>query len=97
MQARRQHDGTTACAQLSPALRSQLVEQQSKPTCAEAVLQVALHGRRTEHVRVYATAAEVQLAQGDTFFLAVGRLGWRIEALGCRPAGPGPFKCEAES
>ena len=47
-------------------------------------------------VRVYALSAQVRLAGRDTAFLADTKLGWRIEALGCRAQGPGPFDCEAE-
>jgi hypothetical protein len=90
------HDGAAACAQLSPSLRAQLVDDEGAP-CAKAVLRLHLRGQRPTAVRVYADAAEVQLAGGDTVFLGDTREGWRVEALGCRPHGAGPYDCEAQA
>ncbi|HEY4096910.1 MAG TPA: hypothetical protein VGM33_15420 [Baekduia sp.] len=90
------HDGAAACAQLSPALRAQLVDDEGAP-CPRAVLRLHLRGQRPATVRVYADAAEVRLAGGDTVFLGDTREGWRVEALGCRPHGPGPYACEAQA
>jgi hypothetical protein len=89
-------DGRTACAQLSPDTRAQLVKDEGE-RCERAVLSLRLRGRRAATVRVYATAAQVVLARGDTVFLGDGRQGWRVEAFGCRPAASGPFDCEAEA
>jgi hypothetical protein len=94
--AARAHDGATACAQLSPPLRKQLVADEGGP-CAKAVLELALHGSRAGSVRVFATSAEVQLRGGDTVFLSATKLGWRVDAVGCRPQGQEPADCEAES
>jgi hypothetical protein len=91
--AAERHDGAMACAQMSPSLRAQLVEDHGSP-CAKAVLKLNLHGHTPMTVRVYADAAEVRFAGGDTVFLGDTREGWRVEALGCRPQGPGPFECE---
>jgi hypothetical protein len=90
------HDGAAACAQMSPSLRAQLVDDEGSP-CARAVLKLKLQGRRPAAVRVYADAAEVRLAGGDTVFLGDTREGWRVEAVGCRPHGPGPYECEEKS
>jgi hypothetical protein len=90
------HDGAAACAQLSAALRAQLVDDEEAP-CPQAVLRLHLRGRTPTTVRVYADAAEVRLAGGDTVFLGDTREGWRVEALGCRPYGPGPYDCEAQA
>jgi hypothetical protein len=90
------HDGAAACAQLSPGLRAQLVDDEGAP-CARAVLRLHLQGRTATTVRVYADAAEVRLAGGDTVFLGDTREGWRVEALGCHPHGPGPYACEAQA
>jgi hypothetical protein len=90
------HDGAGACAQMSPSLRAQLVGDEGPP-CAKAVLRLHLQGRAPAAVRVYADAAEVQLAGGDTVFLGDTDEGWRVEALGCRPHGPGPYQCEAQA
>ncbi|HEV7493992.1 hypothetical protein [Baekduia sp.] len=94
--ATERHDGATACAQMSPSLRAQLVDDHGSP-CAKAVLKVKLHGRTPAAIRVYADAAEVRFAGGDTVFLGDTREGWRVEALGCRPDGPGPYKCEEQA
>jgi hypothetical protein len=89
------HDGQTACAQLSPDLRAQLVKDESA-RCAKAVERLKLRGRRAARVRVYATSAMVDLAGGDSVFLDDTREGWRIAAVGCRPNGPGPYECEEQ-
>jgi hypothetical protein len=94
--AAQRHDGTTACAQMSPSLRSQLVSDQGGP-CAKAVLKLSLKGQTPAKVEVYATDALVRLAGGDTVFLSDTREGWRVDALGCRPAGPGPYDCEEQA
>ena len=62
------HDGAAACAQMSPSLRQQIVHD-SGSRCAKAVLDFDLHGGRPTAVEVYADAAEVRLAGGDTAFL----------------------------
>ncbi|MEA2341578.1 MAG: hypothetical protein QOG11_1655 [Solirubrobacteraceae bacterium] len=93
----RQHDGRTACEQLSSSLRAQLVKGEPGDDCATAVLQLSLHGSRAAAVRVYATAAEVVLAGGDTVFLGDTRQGWRLDAVGCKPQGSGPFDCEEQA
>jgi hypothetical protein len=91
------HDGAAACARMSPSLRSQLVADEGGP-CAKAVLGLDLSGRAPDRVEVYANEALVRFAGGgDTVFLSATRLGWRVDALGCRPEGEGPYDCEAES
>lgn len=90
-------DGRTACAQLSPDLRAQLVKDESEPTCARAVLKLGLGASRAAAARVYATSAQVELADGDAVFLGDTRLGWRIEALGCKRRGKGPLECEEQA
>jgi hypothetical protein len=90
-------DGRTACAQLSPDTRAQLVKDEQVPSCPKAVAKLTLHGGRVAVVRVYATSAEVQLAGGDTVFLGAGAHGWRIDAVGCHPRGDGTFDCEEQA
>lgn len=90
-------DGAAACARMSPSLRRALVDDEGE-RCAEAVLGLDLSGRAAGAVEVYADAARVRLAGGDTVFLSDTAQGWRVEALGCRPAGDGrPYDCEAEA
>ncbi len=90
-------DGAAACTQLTRELRAQLVKDESEPTCTKAVLKLSLRGRRAADVRVYATSGRVTLAGGDTVFLGDTRLGWRIEAVGCRPRTDGPYECEEQA
>jgi hypothetical protein len=90
-------DGGTACAQLSPDLRAQLVKDEPGDRCAKAVLKLTLHGRTARSVQVYAISAQVDLVEGDTVFLGDTQEGWRIEAVGCRPQGSGPFECEEQA
>ena len=89
-------DGRTACAQLSPDLRAQLVKDESA-SCPNAVLKLSLRGGRVIAVRVYATSAQADLAGAETVFLGDTKLGWRIEALGCKRQGSGPFECEEQA
>jgi hypothetical protein len=90
------HDGTAACARMSPQLRAQLVSDE-QVRCARAVLRLHLSGRDAAAVQVYADGAQVRFAGGDTVFLGDTREGWRVEALGCRPQGPGPYQCEEQA
>lgn len=90
-------DGATACAQMSPDLRAQLVKDQAEPRCAKAVLKLSLAGGKPVDVRVYADAAMVRLAGGDTAFLGDTAEGWRVQAVGCRPNGKGPFDCQEQA
>jgi hypothetical protein len=90
------HDGAAACAQMSPSLRAQLVSDQGE-RCAKAVLSLDLEGRTPGKVKVYANEALVRLTGGDTVFLSDTREGWRVDALGCQPQGPGPYDCEVTS
>jgi hypothetical protein len=89
-------DGTAACARMTPALRSQIADD-AGTSCAKGVLDLDLQGRAPRAVRVYADAGEVVLAGGDTVFLGITPAGWRVAALGCSPAGQGPYDCEAEA
>jgi hypothetical protein len=95
--AAHQGDGRTACAQLSPDTRAQLVKDASGRPCRRAVLDLSLHGRAVSSVRVYAASARVRFAGGDSVFLGDTDQGWRIDAAGCTPRGDGPADCEASS
>jgi hypothetical protein len=90
------HDGTAACAQMSPSLRAELVSDEGEQ-CAKAALSLDLHGRTPNQIKVYGNEALVRLAGGDTVFLSATREGWRVDALGCRPHGKGPYDCKATS
>jgi hypothetical protein len=92
----RGHDGAAACAQMSPSLRRQIVSDERK-RCDRAVLGLDLTGRTPAAVEVYADAALVRFAGGDSVFLGATSEGWRVEALGCRPQGKGPYDCEEQA
>lgn len=87
-------DGRLACAQLSPDLRASLSKSREGRGCRRAIRTLALKGGRPAAIRVYATSAQVDLDGGDTVFLGHSRLGWRIDAVGCRPKDGGPYDCE---
>jgi hypothetical protein len=89
--------GEAACARMSPSLRQALVADEGE-RCAKAVLDLDLSGRAARDVEVYADEAIVRMAGGDTVFLGDTALGWRVDALGCRPEAAGePYDCEAEA
>jgi hypothetical protein len=90
------HDGQAACAQMSSSLRTALVEDQQQ-RCAKAVLALDLHGQTPASAKVYATSAVVRFEHGDTVFLDQTSEGWRVDALGCRPNGKGPYDCEEQA
>jgi hypothetical protein len=91
-----QRDGAAACAQMSPDLRAQLVQDESS-TCSKAVLKLQLHGGDAGEARVYATSALVRFVGGDTVFLGDTAQGWRLEAVGCRPRAGTVYDCEEDS
>jgi hypothetical protein len=89
--------GQDACAQLSAALRTTLMEDQPGRSCARAALELRSRGAAITAVQVYATSARADLADGQSIFLGQTREGWRIQALGCRPRASGPYECEDEA
>jgi hypothetical protein len=91
------HRGGDACRRLSPALRTTLEQEHSTQRCADAVVQTSAHGSAVASVHVYATSARVVLASGESVFLSAMRVGWQIDALGCRPRASGPYDCEEQS
>ena len=91
-------EGRSACALLDEDTSTKLVKDEQTHDCAAAVLKLELRGTRADSVSVYATAAQVHFAGGDTVFLGFTRNGWRIQAVGCRTvSGGGPLECEEES
>ena len=82
------HDGQAACSLLGS----------EPPACASAVTKLKLRGGRVSSVSVYATSAQARFDSGDVVFLGFTRDGWKIDAVGCRPApSGGPMNCEQES
>jgi hypothetical protein len=76
-------DGTTACALLSAAARTEL-EQSAGKTCPEAVLEEDLpEPDGVESAQAYGTMAIVTSA-GDTMFLSRFPQGWLVTAVGCQ-------------
>ena len=95
-----QGDGEAACAQLSPDTRAQLVSEEQKP-CREAVGSLGLQASSVTRLQIYITNAKADLANGDSAFLSYGAQGWRLSAVGCRPArgkpADAPFECALEA
>jgi hypothetical protein len=87
--AMRGGDGATACAQLSPDTTKEL-EQQEKKRCESAVGALGLSPGGIAAIEVYVTNAKVDLSNGAAAFLDRTTAGWRISALGCRPADGDP-------
>jgi hypothetical protein len=91
------HEGSRACALLSPQTREALEEQESE-SCDKAVESLDLTGGPVGSVSVYSTEAAVELRGGDTVFLEDTKEGWRIAAAGCRPSGhEEPADCDLEA
>lgn len=82
---------------LSAPLRKAVMQDESERRCARAVLKLKSHGGPVRAVRVYATSARVDLADGESVFLGATREGWRIQALGCRLQPSGPGDCEVQA
>ena len=81
-------DGQAACSLLGS----------EPPGCPAMVDKLKLRGTRVASVSVYATAAQARFDSGDVVFLGFTRDGWKIDAVGCRPApSGGPMNCEQES
>jgi hypothetical protein len=93
-------DGTVACAQLSPDTRAALVDSEQKP-CSEAVGSLGLQASPVTRLQLYVTNAKADLANGDSAFLSQGAQGWRLSAVGCRPArgkpADAPYDCALEA
>ena len=90
-------DGQGACAQLTVPARDALAEDEGKP-CRAAILTLGLDdGGRVKRVAVYLTSGFAETSQ-QTLFLDQTKNGWRINAAGCAPKGPGkPYDCALES
>jgi hypothetical protein len=90
------HDGARACAQLSDATVQALEQDAGKP-CAEAVKDLKVSASAVTHAEVDVIGAKVDLADGHSTFLELGRSGWRLSAAGCQPgAGDEPYTCEVQ-
>jgi hypothetical protein len=93
-------DGEAACAQLSPDTRASLVQQEQKP-CRDAVGSLGLQASPVTRLQIYITNAKADLADGDSAFLSQGAQGWRLSAVGCRPArgkpADAPYQCTLQA
>jgi hypothetical protein len=93
-------DGEAACAQLSPDTRAALVDEEQKP-CRDAVGSLGLQASPVTRLQIYVTNAKADLANGDSAFLSQGAQGWRVSAVGCRPArgkpADAPYDCALEA
>jgi len=91
--------GDAACAALSEDTRTELESQEKRP-CPDAIGEVELKPGAVKHVDVELTNAKVDLAGGESLFLAEEASGWKISALGCKPQGDptnSPMDCELEA
>jgi hypothetical protein len=93
-------NGGAACARLSADTVAQLISQEQEP-CAQAVTSLKLRPGAVRRVQVYVTNAKVDLAGGASAFLQRTTNGWRLSAIGCRPAegkpADFPYDCELEA
>ena len=93
-------DGAAACAQLSAGTRKQFERDEQQP-CRDAIGGVPIEPGTLEAIEVYSTNAKADLANGDSAFLSLTETGWRLSAVGCKPAeGPPsdvPMDCEIEA
>jgi len=93
-------DGAGACAQLTPAAREEL-ESSSGMQCREVVTRLDQQPGAIAAIDIAAVNAQVDLAGGDTAFLARESEGWRIAAAGCRPEqgkpADRPYACEVQA
>ena len=90
-------DGAAACAQLSEPAADALAQDEREP-CVESAPRLDVSPSAVARVEVYAIAAKVDLADGESAFLELTADGWRISAAGCVPAGEGqPYDCEVEA
>jgi hypothetical protein len=88
--------GGESCTWLSSALAKAIEQEHHGDRCANVVARIEARGSAVTQVRVYATSARADLADGDSVFLGLTRHGWRIEALGCRVRPTGPYDCEEQ-
>lgn len=94
LEAVREGDGESACAQLTPAAAESL--EASRP-CADAVIDLDVSLGPVRRAQVYSISAKVDVGGGASYFLELTRAGWRISAAGCTPTSrDAPFDCEAE-
>ena len=93
-------DGAAACAQLSPDTRTTFEQDEQRP-CREAIGGVEIEPGTLDAIEVFSTNAKADLANGDSAFLTLTATGWRLSAVGCKPAdGPPsdvPMDCEIEA
>jgi hypothetical protein len=95
-----QDRGQEACDQLSVTTVEQVESQEERP-CAAAIIDLGLEGGAVVATQVFITNAKVDLASGESVFLNREPIGWRITAVGCKPAEGNPrarpLECEVEA
>ena len=92
--ALRAGDGEAACKVLAASTVSEL-EQSSKKPCASAVLEEVDPPAPTGRTDVYGAAAVVRTSTGPVFLSRFAG-GWRVVAVECTPAPPGPYDCAVQ-
>lgn len=92
--------GSLACAQLTRSAVQQ-IEQQEQGSRKSSIGQLKLVPAHVVAVEVYGLNAKVDLANGASVFAERTRVGWRIDAAGCRATQGDPrdhpMNCELES
>lgn len=86
------HDGTAACALLSPDARSSVVGATNVP-CSKAILTVDEAGKDVTGVQVWGDAAQVRIGD-DVVFLRRLQKHWLVSAAGCTQQPAGPYDCD---
>jgi hypothetical protein len=93
-------DGAAACRELSVDTRETFEQDEQKP-CREAIVDANIEPDALVSTEVFAVNAKADLANGDSAFLSLTAEGWRLSAVGCKPAGGSPsdvpMDCEIEA
>lgn len=93
-------DGGRACELLSQDTLEQL-EGQTQQSCDSAITRLDFHPAPVSASHVFIVNAQVRLANDELAFLGREHEGWKLTAVGCRPAAgmprSRPADCEVES
>ncbi|MFF0204475.1 hypothetical protein [Streptomyces sp. NPDC005017] len=85
-------DHVRACRLLAPQTREELVQDEQRD-CPAALASQELPGASgVEDVQSYGRQAMVRMP-GDTLFLSLFTVGWRVVAAGCTPRPERPYDC----
>ena len=88
--------GNAACAELTEDTVSEVEKSEKKP-CAQGILSEDISPAAVTGVKVYMRSAQARLSGGEAVFLEQTPMGWKINAVGCKPQPGKPYQCEVES